>query len=100
MTNIDKIEQLREICGKATPGPWKQYMYEICSKSDVHILQTLKTDDGEFVTTCNPALVSKLLDVVEAGDELFVVLAHTKGHWETVQQYRKARKALEEAGGE
>ncbi len=118
MTNIDKIEQLREICGKATPGPWslpdktvqespQDWLYcDYLWTAHGGILSEYKHKTGapkpdwEYIATFNPALVSKLLDVVEAGDELFVVLAHTKGHWETVQQYRKARKALEEAGGE
>lgn len=45
------LEDLRKICEQATPGPWHNCLFE---------------SEARFIATFNPAVVEKLLDLVEA----------------------------------
>lgn len=69
------LTHLREIVGKATPGPWRSYpvhgpnyaqLYGPESANDYTTLSSQA--DGTFIATFNPVLASLLLDVCEAAE--------------------------------
>ncbi len=108
MTNIEK---LRKIVAKATPGPWslpdktvqespQDWLYcDYLWTAHGGILSEYKHKTGapkpdwEYIATFNPALVSRLLDVVEAA------VKAQPGEWgqELLDQLDEALKALEES---
>ena len=94
MSNIDK-RALREVAGKATPGPWLwintgSFFSFLVSESNQDPHQCIIDDgtawgeygetinpespDGVFIAAANPATVLALLDELEAKDKLIAEL--------------------------
>jgi hypothetical protein len=70
---------LRDIIEHATPGPWRRdgaegmgrYVYTAQPSPGADIAEVLYNDeDAEFIATFDPAMVGRLLDVVEAAQTL------------------------------
>lgn len=97
--------QLREVAEKATPGPWR-YDYEpgYCGEIIAASGTCLATFNDEpsastaaHIATFNPALVMKMLDVVEAAQAIDKYLPIDKVQTLiAIGDLRAAIKALEE----
>jgi hypothetical protein len=84
--SADDRRRLRELCERATPGPWDSFVrrnyadhsHGICSEAkfyDVADVVALKGDDrGEsaanaaYIAACHPGLVLSLLDALDAAE--------------------------------
>lgn len=112
------IKQLREVAQAATPGPW-DYVANGAGLPRNRVGVTMKDsigggysshcialvyairdiDDSELnaahIATFNPALIAKLLDVVEAAQKAMIVFGKENSELHACKNLASALKALE-----
>ena len=91
------LKDLRKIAESATPGPWTggDRYFGTDKGDESELLGKAEPNDIKYIATFNPALVSKLLDVVEAAQRYRFKHSHSREYFDDML---KALKALEAEG--
>ena len=97
--------KLREVAAAATPGPWRKESDGWAELRNVrHMVQAkdrlvaygqMTANDCAHIATFNPALIAKLLDVVEAAQKAMIVFGKENSELHACKNLASALKALE-----